>query len=151
MEALRQLFFDMIDLRIELKPDPWLRQQLSMAQFKTLLLLQRQPDGLRVGAVAEALGVSPNATTSILDHLDEAGLIARTRDPGDRRAARITLTAAGAGMLIELTTAGNDELLDHFRRLTLAELQALHLGMNALHRALQERLDEQAGPPTRSK
>ncbi len=132
---------ELMELRVGLRPDPWLDQQLSMIQFKTLLLLR--PGAMRVGAVAEAVGLSPNATTSLVNALEQQGLVVRNLDPADRRAWRVSISAAGLRTLNDLTTAGVNDLLDHLGRLTVVELQALQLGMRALHRALDERIREQ--------
>ena len=145
VDALRELFLDLMQMRARLGPDPWFAHDLTMAQFRALLLLHQQGgDGIRVGAVVQALGRSPNATTSLLDRMAAAGLIVRELDPADRRAWRVTITEAGTALVNELTSAGTADLLDYLGRLTLPELEALHLGMGALHRALGERIDEQA-------
>ncbi len=51
--------------------------------------------GLLVGDLAEALGLAQSAASGLAGRLVEAGLVARSDDPDDRRAARLTLTAAG--------------------------------------------------------
>jgi DNA-binding MarR family transcriptional regulator len=45
--------------------------------------------------LAAELGVSPPAAMAFVDELIEAGLVERTRNPGDRRAYEVTLTPLG--------------------------------------------------------
>lgn len=48
------------------------------------------------GQLAALLDVSPATVVQMVDHLEAAGLVARERDPADRRAYRLHLTSAGA-------------------------------------------------------
>ena len=43
--------------------------------------------------LADALGVRPATLTQQLDAMEAAGLVARSRDPGNRRVHRVALTA----------------------------------------------------------
>ena len=78
--------------------------------------------------------LTSSGTTKRLDKLEEAGLIARSPDPADRRGTLITLTAAGRKLIDDLTprhlenerrilgalTAGEQrELADLLRKLQL--------------------------------
>jgi DNA-binding MarR family transcriptional regulator len=51
-----------------------------------------QRPGLTAGEVAVALGLSPGAVTTVLDRLEARGLVARSRDPADRRRVTLELT-----------------------------------------------------------
>ena len=53
---------------------------------------------------AEMIGSSPSATTSLLDGLEEAGLVQRTHDAIDRRQVLISLTPKGRKMTEQLRT-----------------------------------------------
>jgi DNA-binding MarR family transcriptional regulator len=53
-------------------------------------------------ALAQRLGVDRTVMTYLLDELERAGLVARTPDPTDRRARRITLTEDGRARLCAL-------------------------------------------------
>lgn len=61
-------------------------------QARLLLLLNRFP-GENQSFYAERLEVEPITLCRMVDRLEEAGLIERRRDPADRRAWRLHLTA----------------------------------------------------------
>lgn len=47
---------------------------------------------LTPGELAARMGLSPSATTSMLDRLEAAGHVVRSRESGDRRVVTITMT-----------------------------------------------------------
>jgi DNA-binding MarR family transcriptional regulator len=76
------------------------------------------------------LGVDRTVMTYLLDELEQAGLVARTPDPADRRARRITLTESGQARLCALERslrAAEDDLLAPLDSGERAELRALLL------------------------
>jgi len=66
------------------------------------------PYQLRPTDFAGQLMLTSSGTTKRLDRLEEAGLIARTPDPEDRRATLITLTDAGHDLIDAVTEAHLD-------------------------------------------
>src|SRR5437763_11161460 len=83
---------------------------VTRAQWKVLFRLTRTP-GLRQVELAEMLDVEPITLCRIVDRREEAGLVERTRDPSDRRAWRLHVTAQ-AQPLIEKLKAVAAELVD---------------------------------------
>ena len=67
---------------------------LTVAQSATLEALRATPR-MRLGALGRRLGITPSTLTRNLARLEEQGLVTRIADPGDGRAARVSLTAAG--------------------------------------------------------
>lgn len=68
---------------------------LSQATAWPVILAGRLGDGVRQGALAEALGVEGPSLVRVLDQLVAAGLMERREDPHDRRARTLHLTEAG--------------------------------------------------------
>ena len=70
---------------------------INTGEFRLLLLIHRQAPGTRLsaGALAERLNLSSSAMTNRLDRLEERGLVARERDPDDRRSVLVSITPRG--------------------------------------------------------
>lgn len=117
------------------RPTPWLNVDLSMPQLKALMVLYHRGI-VRVGEVARMLGLSPNATTAVLDRLEGEGLARRQADPTDRRAVLVELTEAGSTWIRELLSANARDFAELLDQLSLSDLEALHQGMAALSRVL---------------
>lgn len=58
-------------------------------------------EGTRVSDLADRVGVSKQAVSQLLDDLEAAGVVARTKDPGDARAKRVVFTERGRAGLLE--------------------------------------------------
>jgi len=82
---------------------------VTRAQWKVLFKLTRSP-GLRQVELADMLDLEPITLCRIVDRLEESGLVERARDPEDRRAWRLHVTAK-ARPLIEKLQAIGDELV----------------------------------------
>lgn len=64
--------------------------------------------------LGEQLGVDASAVVAIVDDLEEAGLVQRTRPPGDRRRYALDITDAGLQMLTRgeaVATLVNEQML----------------------------------------
>ncbi|MCX4749785.1 MarR family transcriptional regulator [Kitasatospora sp. NBC_01287] len=110
-------------LRSSIRTDyPW--ESLPMAQVELLQTLAAAP--LRVGELAARQRLAPNTVSGLVGKLLDAGFVDRQADPGDRRTARIGLTAAGhqqledwqraherriAGALATLSPADHDAVI----------------------------------------
>ena len=78
---------------------------VTRAQWKVLFRLTRTP-GLRQGELADMLELEPITLCRIVDRLEEAGLVERTRDPADRRAWRLHATAKARPLVEKLHGIG---------------------------------------------
>jgi DNA-binding MarR family transcriptional regulator len=67
--------------------------ELTATQARTLCILVEQPRGM--AELAGLLGIDKAGITGLVDRIERRGLAGRTRVPGDRRALRVRLTAAG--------------------------------------------------------
>jgi DNA-binding MarR family transcriptional regulator len=59
------------------------------------------PEGIRVSDLSGIMHVKPPSVTSIINSLEEKGLIIRKSDPGDRRITRIVISEEGDKILNE--------------------------------------------------
>ena len=82
----------------------------TRAQWRTLTLLKRN-EGLNQGALADLLEVEPITLCRMIDRLADAGLVERRRDPADRRAWRLYLTAKSRPLIDDLHRIA-DELVE---------------------------------------
>jgi len=96
-------------------------------QARLLLLLNRFP-GENQSFYAERLEVEPITLCRMVDRLEEAGLIERRRDPGDRRAWRLHLTTKSEKTIKGLQHRVDslvDEMLDGLSGAEQSELERL--------------------------
>lgn len=112
---------------------------MSDAQLAVLMTLRLQ--GRRtITALAERERVTAPSMTSLINGLEEQGLVTRTTDHEDRRRVQVDVTDAGID-IVERTMTRRDELLvDAMRELELSadEVQTLR-DAAALMRKLAER------------
>jgi DNA-binding MarR family transcriptional regulator len=80
---------------------------VTRAQWRVLAWLSREP-GLKQVELAERLDVEPISACRMVDRLEEAGLVERQRDPADRRAWRVVLTAKAEPVLARLRALAED-------------------------------------------
>ena len=80
---------------------PWLCLDLTMAQFKSVLLLVFT-GGMTSRGLADQLGVGPSAVTQLVDRLVDQKLAVREPDGLDRRVTWIRPTAKAKAMQNDL-------------------------------------------------
>jgi len=103
-------------------------------------VMQAETDGepLTAGGLAEALGLSSAATTSVVDRLERAGHVQRERPATDRRRVhlRITESATGvAGAFFGPLGQRAGVLMEGF---STAELAAVHRFMEGFSAAMED-------------
>ena len=79
----------------ELRDNLRVEFQTTLPRFDVMAALCRFPKGLLMNELSEALKVSNGNVTGIVDRLVKDALVIRAAVPGDRRALRVKLTAAG--------------------------------------------------------
>jgi DNA-binding MarR family transcriptional regulator len=83
--------------------------EVTLPQYRALVVLAAcGPQG--TAELAAALAVNPSTVTRMCDRLVRRGLVRRHRQAGDRRSVRIALTAAGRGLVAEVTQRRRAEL-----------------------------------------
>lgn len=108
---------------------------LPSAQGQLLAVVARQP-GLRVATAAQALHLADNSVSTLVNALVEGGLLARSPDPADRRAARLTLTPAGEKRVAAWRAAWADQIGEALDRVGPADRAAVAAALPALRRLL---------------
>lgn len=111
---------------------------LTPSQISVLFtIVQLGPLGL--GKLAEIEGVNPTMLSRITAQLCEAGLIRRSPDPGDRRAAVVQASAAGRRLRERIHRERTLALSEHVEELDEREREALWRALPVLEE-LAERL-----------
>jgi len=87
-------------------------QGLTGAQHQLLLAVRGHPHerGPTIGDIAGYLLVRHHTAGELVDRSEDLGLVARLRDPADRRIVRLELTRRGQRILERLATAHAGEL-----------------------------------------
>jgi DNA-binding MarR family transcriptional regulator len=73
------------------------RHDVTFSQFQHIWQLCTE-DGLAQFELSRRVGIENASSTAVIDQLEKRGLIARRRDPKDRRRIIVTLTAAGRAL-----------------------------------------------------
>jgi DNA-binding MarR family transcriptional regulator len=85
---------------------------INVRQFGLLAVLARQGP-MPQGDIGEALMIDRTSMVAFIDDLEAAGLVRRERNPDDRRAYRVTLTAEGK-RLQKRAEQALDQVADEF-------------------------------------
>lgn len=109
----------------------------TRAQWKALFTLSRH-EGINQGGLAELLEVEPITLCRMIDRMEEAGLVERRRDPGDRRAWRIFLTAKALPVIEELRALADELTAQALRGLSSARLDDLALSLSRIRENLND-------------
>jgi DNA-binding MarR family transcriptional regulator len=103
---------------------------LNVKQFGVMTFLREETERDEAGslsqqAIGERLRIDRTTMVALIDGLEEAGYVKRERNPVDRRAYVIALTAAGTKAQARAEKAVDAHARDFFGRLTEAELEEL--------------------------
>ena len=116
------------------------RVGLTKEEFKVLCALHA---GTRShGSMCRELGVSTGAMTNRLDKLERAGLLARSRDPNDRRGVLLRLTPHGHKKLEEYIDTGATRERQLLAALSKTQKQQLNRLLQTLLNTLHTELGE---------
>ncbi len=109
---------------------------LREAHTKLLPHLQA-PEGIRITALAERVGVTKQAVQPLVAELSEQGLVRVEPDPDDARARRVTLTALGVDAMLHGTGVLERLERDVAPALGKAEVKALKQSLRRLLAVLE--------------
>jgi DNA-binding MarR family transcriptional regulator len=68
---------------------------LSIAQWRALVIVGAREGGIRVGGIAARMGSAGPTTSRLIRRLERRGLVVAERDEADRRATLVRLTDTG--------------------------------------------------------
>jgi DNA-binding MarR family transcriptional regulator len=104
---------------------------VSLPQARALsALYAREPR--RITELAESEQVSQPGMTSLVNTLEERGLVVRRPAPDDRRAVQVWLTAAGRSMMAAVRAARSDSVRRHLVEMDAADIGRLVDGVSVL-------------------
>jgi DNA-binding MarR family transcriptional regulator len=98
---------------------------LTPAQERALRVIARGTEPLRMTELAQRLGIVPRSVTTVVDALEEAGLVRREPDPRNRRAILLRLTPAGDAVREQLRESRRQAAEDLFAPLSGADRKTL--------------------------
>ena len=101
---------------------------VTRAQWRVIAVLGHRP-GMKQVELADRLDVEPISACRIVDRLVEAGLVERQRDPGDRRAWRVSLTARAQPLRERLGALADEMSLEAFAGIGDAELEVVRAAL----------------------
>ncbi len=108
-----------------------LDEDVTLPQFRTLVVLvSRGPQ--RIVDLADELAVTSSTATRMCNRLVRKGLVARQERADDRRAAWVTLTAAGADLVGEVMLRRRESIGALVADLSLTRPLAFAAVLNAL-------------------
>lgn len=116
---------------------------LTQAQCRVILHLSRN-EGIQQVALAEILEVQPITLVRLLDKLQAAGLVERRRDPSDRRAFCLSLTASAYPLLEQIWALAAETRAESVRGLSEADLAGFFA---TLHTMKDNLLRTESGQP----
>lgn len=109
---------------------------LSGPQYNVLRILRgARPDGLKCSEVGNRMVNRDPDVTRLLDRLEGAGLVSRTRSAEDRRAIAARITAKGLALVDRLDQPLSDLLRRQLAHVSPADLRRLNTLLEVARRA----------------
>jgi DNA-binding MarR family transcriptional regulator len=111
---------------------------LTPAQERALRVMTRSAEPLRMTELADHLGIVPRSVTTVIDALEQAGLVRREIDPLNRRAIRLYLTDRGTAVRDDMREARRQAAEDLFAPMPAGDRKALAELLSRLDEDSQE-------------
>jgi DNA-binding MarR family transcriptional regulator len=113
---------------------------LNQTQYNLLSQLDRAPEGIRMGEIAERTIVTGSNVTATVDELERLQLVARQSAKGDRRAIVIRLTSKGRRAFAEMAPVHAGWIESIFAELPKTEKRELARQLDFLKNAMRATL-----------
>jgi DNA-binding MarR family transcriptional regulator len=94
--------------------------ELTHAHIRSLHALSDGP--MTAGQLARSAELNPASVTAMLDHLEQAGIVERTRSTTDRRVCNVALTESGRELLSVKTARWREMWAERLGAYSAAEL-----------------------------
>lgn len=114
-------------------------RDLSLTAVATLSSLDRQGPQ-RITVLATAQGVSQPSMTQLVQRLEQRGLVARSADPADGRAALVTLTDQGHAAMVTRRNRNAERIAGLLSDLPEPEVRALADALAAVLPSMRARV-----------
>jgi DNA-binding MarR family transcriptional regulator len=101
LDGLRDAIAQMFAAERRLRSRESAPGELTHAHIRSLHALADGP--LTAGQLARSADLNPASVTAMLDHLEDAGIVERTRSTTDRRVCNVALTDSGRKLLSDKT------------------------------------------------
>jgi DNA-binding MarR family transcriptional regulator len=98
---------------------------LTPAQERALRVISRSEEPLRMTELADRLGIVPRSVTTVIDALEQAGLVRREVDPRNRRAIHLHLTDRGTAVRDDMREARRQAAEDLFAPMSEGDRKTL--------------------------
>jgi DNA-binding MarR family transcriptional regulator len=117
---------------------------ITPGQARALRTLAHAPgcegrEAMRLSELADRLHIVPRSATTVVDALEEAGLVERTPDPADRRAVRVVMTAAGHAALERIGQVRHQVAQEYFGPVSQTDQSALLQALRVAETAYETR------------
>ena len=101
------------------------KHDTTLPRFDVMAALYRRREGVTMTELSRMLLVSNGNATTVVDRLEQDGLVRRTPSETDRRTVFVALTAAGLARFETLAAGHEAEVSQLFATLSEADLEAL--------------------------
>ncbi|MGH2858990.1 MAG: MarR family winged helix-turn-helix transcriptional regulator [Solirubrobacteraceae bacterium] len=116
---------------------------MTPTRISVLLTVVREGP-IRLSALAESESLNPTMLSRVISDLCEAGLVQRTNDDGDRRAAWARATEAGEALAQRMRRERTDALNAALEGVDAGDRRTLISAVGALERLADELRDQRA-------
>ncbi|MCL6453745.1 MAG: MarR family transcriptional regulator [Alicyclobacillus sp.] len=108
------------------------RYGITPPQFDALWILNRHGN-LTIGELSNRLYLAYSTTTDLVDRLERAGFVVRSRDTGDRRVVLVTLQEKGAAVIEQVLDARRAYLATVLDTIDPADQGEIHKVLHILY------------------
>ncbi len=98
LKALERLAFGLVAITSMAIQEAASRGELTVQQWRVLVILGFEPDGARISALGRGIAASGPSTSRLIRRLERRGLVELDPDPADRRAIRVHLSPTGMAL-----------------------------------------------------